>query len=122
MGLHSFIDPAYNGVSMEGNPTMSDEETVYEIKLIRSMERATIDARRWDEALPLRAMTLHASNVNTIAHANISEMKRLKLYTETLKNVSYAVNGTTERTGDVLSRLRDELVRVHDSERMAPIE
>jgi hypothetical protein len=108
---------------MEGNnPTMADEETIYETKLIRSMERATIDARRWDEALPFMACTLHASCVTIIAHSDISEHMRLKLYSETLQNLHYAVNGTTDATGDVLSRLREELVRVHDSERMVPIE
>jgi hypothetical protein len=101
---------------------MADEETIYETKLIRSMERAAIDARQWDDALPFMACTLHASCVTLIEHSNMSEHKRLKLYSETLQNLNYAVNGTTERTGDVLSRLRDELVRVYDSERITPIE
>jgi hypothetical protein len=107
---------------MEGdNPTMADEETIYETKLIRSMGRSAIDARQWDEALPFMASTLHASCVTIIAHSDISEHKRLKLYSETLQNLNYATNGTTQPTGDVLSRLREELIRVYNGTREVPI-
>jgi hypothetical protein len=105
---------------MEGNPTMADEDEVYEIRMIRAMTRAAIDARDWDEAVPLMAATLHAGCVHIIAHSNMSETNRLQLYTETLKNVNYAVNYTTRPTGDVLARLSDELSCVYNGTRKVP--